>query len=551
MRNLITVFIKRAYPSTVFVFTLFIYNPSIAQLNLNWAYSFGSSNANDHTLIYRSALNDKNGIVIFGECDSTVDLDPGSGVANLNNLPYYNSNFTSNNFIAQYDSMANLQFVRLMADTVYGSYAVLRMFKILCDKTGNIYFLLTYLNVNSGSSLGMGWNVSGNMITTDIPSGMSGSFILKFDDAGNCLYAKSLGFNAEIRNAVIDNDNNLIYMGDFKGTTDLDPGASIQNFTATYEDAYLTKLDTSGNVIFIKIIHCLNFVASGMAEVGPMYIVTDTHDNIYFTLAFYGLFDFDPGAGLAAAAGSYNSNTPWNVMLVKWDSSGSYIYKKGFYQTNFGINLKIDPNNNLYLWGSVNFPTDIDPGPSTTMLYPANGWNVLANYSDDGNLISYKQFSGVGHENRIIDLAITGDKLLILAFDKSDSASYSSIGIPSVGNINNFGKELFIVSDTTFSSSSFQVISESYDSIPIYSGIITGTNNSIYLVGSYIGVFDADFNAGVHNLQNLFANQYTESGLISKYLITAVPLPVGIMENEEPEIINIYPNPFYYSLSVY
>ena len=94
MRNLITVFIKRAYPSTVFVFTLFIYNPSIAQLNLNWAYSFGSSNANDHTLIYRSALNDKNGIVIFGECDSTVDLDPGSGVANLNNLPYYNSNFT-------------------------------------------------------------------------------------------------------------------------------------------------------------------------------------------------------------------------------------------------------------------------------------------------------------------------------------------------------------------------------------------------------------------------------------------------------------------------
>lgn len=523
------------------IFFIFFINALNAQLNLNWAYSFGSTfTINNYATIFWSDISMNNSIVSCGSADSTVDFDPGPGVVTLNNLWW-------EFFISKYDSAANLVFAKPMLDTAFAGYPTCVSRKIICDKIGNFYLILGLCGPYLPSNYtGIGWNIAGAMTIDSIQKGKMRYFIIKFDGSGNCLFVKKMANNVYINDAIIDNNDDLIMCGNFSGTKDLAPGPPVQVFSTTEEDAFVTKLDSSGIIIYINVIHCTDAGAGGYALINPGALTVDSQDNLFFGLGMQGVYDIDPGIDSNIVTAPYDPNGVWgNTLLVKWDSTGNFVFRKKFFRSGFGFNISIDEYDKLYLWGLLgDYPVDIDPGPDTVMLTSTDYLDaVIAKFNNNGTYVISKQITGNDWQE-IEDFHITkNNKYYLLGLTRDDSTAFASLGIPNIGQSSPCGKRVIIQTDSLLNGFYFQTISNSCDSEAYFnSGLLSDLDDNFYLFGGYTGVFDADLGAGVYNLNNPFALQpYSLSCVISKY--ATANSPVNVYDNEDFSSVIIFPNP--------
>ncbi|MES2763947.1 MAG: T9SS type A sorting domain-containing protein, partial [Bacteroidota bacterium] len=181
-------------------------------------------------------------------------------------------------------------------------------------------------------------------------------FISKLDSAGNFIWAKSIGNNnalAFIPSIVTDATGNIYTTGQLYGTIDIDPGSSTHAITSTggtvNSDAFILKLDTSGNFINVKQIK--SYGACSGSE-----LTSDAIGNIYATGVFYGQTNFDPGA----------SNTSLNYAL---GIDQTYILKLG---------SSVTGNQDVF---SLNLPITIFPNPNN------GSFNIVAKEKMNLNLI--------------------------------------------------------------------------------------------------------------------------------------------------------------------
>jgi hypothetical protein len=87
----------------------------------------------------------------------------------------------------------------------------------------------------------------------------------------------------------LDASGNIYSVGSFQGTADFDPGPSTFNLiSAGYQDIYISKLDASGDFVWVK--HC-----GGTGWDEGRSITTDPSGNIYTTGFFSDTADFNPG----------------------------------------------------------------------------------------------------------------------------------------------------------------------------------------------------------------------------------------------------------------
>jgi len=88
----------------------------------------------------------------------------------------------------------------------------------------------------------------------NLDSSTGNTFILKLDKDGNFIWARNIGGGYNTRPSIaLDNQENIIISGDFRGTWDFDPGANTFNLTSTGKhDIFITKLDFDGNFIWAK-----------------------------------------------------------------------------------------------------------------------------------------------------------------------------------------------------------------------------------------------------------------------------------------------------------
>jgi hypothetical protein len=487
-------------------------NYADAQLNLKWAYSLGSM-LNYHAVILSSAVSMDNSIVACGDADSTVDFDPGPGMLNLDISQY-------GYFISKYDTGGNVLFAKPMYDTTAGSAPSGGFLKVICDNNNNFYLIIGIYapSNNQNDFVGIGFNISGVMNYDSIPKGKSRYFLVKFDGNGNCLYMKKMALNIEVDDAIIDNDDNLIICGYFSGSKDLAPGTPVQIFTAAEEDAFVTKLDSTGNISFIKLIHCEG-AGAGYAYIAPHSLTSDSQNNIFFVAELQGIYDLDPGIDSNIVTAPYCNGSCVNYLLEKLDSFGNFIYMKKFFQNGIPISLKADLYDNIYLWCDTS----------------------ISKYHNNGNLIFLKD---IGNKVDIYDLQITKSNKFFLYGATADSVGFALLGIPSVGQTIGNGKKVIIQADSLLNGYYFAEISNSFDSTSWYNSILSDIQDNIYLFGYYAGLFDADFNAGTYNLENPYANplQQTRSCIISKYQTAYNPNYVfgnnGILN------FSILPNPF-------
>ncbi len=210
-------------------------------------------------------------------------------------------------------------------------------------------------------------------------------------------WAKQLGgTNDDLGNAITSDPNgNVFSTGSYKGTADFDPGAGTFNLVANGRDAYVSKLNGSGNFVWAARI--------GGPTVGDLAtgngIAVDVSGNVYTTGYFMGTVDFDPGAGtfnMVSNAGLYD------IYISKLDASGNFVWAKqiGSAGQDAGNGITLDPLGNIYVTGYFTNTADFDPNAGTFNLTSAGGYDAFVLKLDlAGNLVWADKLGGTGNDS--------------------------------------------------------------------------------------------------------------------------------------------------------
>ena len=284
-------------------------------------------------------------IYTTGLFDLTTDFDPGPGTYNLTCAGYYDI------FIAKYDPTGNLLWAKQI-----GAIDDDRGKDLKVDAAGNVYvtgFFRDTVDFDPGAGVF-------NLKSLSQQNG----FVLKLDSEDNFLWAKDLGGVASVtsNHICLDRTGHIYTTGVFFNTGDFDPGPGVYNLVTNTQNAFVSKLDSSGNFVWAKALG-----GTGYAQANAIGL--DSTGNVYISGVFSSTADFDPGSGVynLTPAGSND------IFIAKLDNSGNFIWAKriGGIGDDFTYKMATDDSGNIRLTGSFRGTTDFDPGTGVYNLTAA------------------------------------------------------------------------------------------------------------------------------------------------------------------------------------
>ncbi len=289
-------------------------------------------------------------------------------------------NSNSNVFVTKFNAAGNVVWASIL-DAV--SPATYGGFSISIDGMGNSFIggrfgsnindsIMFYKYNNTGNLVwkkyakgsGTNWNVSsisndasGNTYiagtlacatltfnSTSITNSSAGRllFVVKYDVAGNVVWAKSSGTYPSLYGASITTDalGNSYVAGSFIGNYAAFGGTVLTNLAGgngSY-DIFIVKFDVMGNVIWAK-------RGGGLLNDQALGITNDISGNVYITGFFYTDAVFETL--------SLYSNGVAEAFIVKYDPAGNAIWAKsgGGTFNDGGTGISANANGNIYMSG--------------------------------------------------------------------------------------------------------------------------------------------------------------------------------------------------------
>ncbi len=249
------------------------------------------------------------------------------GTANFGGISLVNSSTSDTDFfIAKLDSSGNFLWAKKALISYGTSNDIGR--GIATDSNGNCYVTGVFEDSAYFDSIYL------------FSSGNKDVFITKLDSSGNFLWAKKAGgtSNDEGYSISTDNSGNVCITGYFRGTASFGSNSLVSSGTSYY-DIFISKLDTSGNFLWVK-------KAGGTNNDYGSGIVTDNSGNSYITGRFVGNASF--GSTTLTSSGFED------IFIAKLDSSGNYLWAKkagGTGGNDSGYDLATDSIGNCYVTG--------------------------------------------------------------------------------------------------------------------------------------------------------------------------------------------------------
>lgn len=236
---------------------------------------------------------------------------------------------------------------------------------IAVDTAGNVYSVGNFkdtVDFDPGAGI--------YTLTCNSSSVNSGFYLSKLDVNGNFVWAKSFvsTSNSTVTSIALDSLGDTYITGSFNGTLDFDPNiGTFSVASAGSYDAFILKINSSGNFVWVKTISSVGaaYPLNPTYGVNPSFITIDKKGKIHVGGSFYGIMDFDPGAGvynLDFAGGN-------SVFILKLDNSGNFIWAKNFGGALvFFSSIAVDVFENVYITGTFWCFADFDPGPGVYNL---------------------------------------------------------------------------------------------------------------------------------------------------------------------------------------
>lgn len=302
--------------------------------NLIWVKTFGGfgdDRANDIEM-------DQDGnLIITGGFSGAVDFDPGAGVHNL----------VGTGYIEFFALKLNPDGDFIWAKSLGGDFGE-EGYGIAIDHNNDILITGYFMDTVDFAPLEAG--------DIHISEGNEDVFILKLDEDGNFIWARTFGgmgpdFGEDI---AVDSDNNIYPVGRYSFLVDIDPGSGVHNLPSSFgsEEGFIQKLDSNGNFVWAA------SLVSNTVDICER-IQIDTNNQIYILGEFgYGA-DFDPGTGIHTLP----SNGQWDIFVQKLDTAGNYIWARSFggTETEYSWGLTIDNGGSIYITGTFQSTVDFDP----------------------------------------------------------------------------------------------------------------------------------------------------------------------------------------------
>ena len=190
--------------------------------------------------------------------------------------------------------------------------------------------------------------------------GASDIFIAKYDENGSGLWAHALGGLQNDKGTALYIDENEVYLsGVFQSTANIDPTSTTSPLnSAGDEDVFLARFDTSGNYIWATSI-------AGNSEDMSNDIGKDIDGNVYVTGFFSSTADFSPGPGTIGVI-SLSSHGDKDIFVAKYDSAGAVISAMSIGGNGEDISnaFAID-DEHFYIAGSFSSMVDFDHSPNS------------------------------------------------------------------------------------------------------------------------------------------------------------------------------------------
>jgi hypothetical protein len=441
-----------------------------------------------------------------------IDLDPGP-------LGYFvNANGGYDTYIHKVDANGYL----VWAKTFGGTQNDVGL-SIALDANGNIFV--------TGHFFGTTDFDPGAGVTELTSNGARDVYILKLDANGDFLWARSFGAaNDDFGHSITTDANGNAYVaGKFKGTVDFDPGVGTAEFTsAGNDDMFIQKLDANGNLVWVH-------AFGGVGNDRGLALTTDASGNVYTTGTFIGTIDFDPGVGVLDLS---SGGSIFDIFIQKLDTDGNLIWAKvmGGSNWDFGHAIATDANENVYTTGYFHLTVDFDPGAGT------------ANLTSHGEADVFVQ-----------KLDANGDFLWARSMGSSAGDSYgNSIGVDANENVYTTGEFYGTVdfdpgagtnylTSSGFSDIYYQKLDPNGNflwatkfgdiSTDLGQGITVDVNGTICATGYFGSTVDFDPGPETTNLTAIGANSEI---FIQKF---SQPGTVGVLNNNQDEVLTVYPNP--------
>lgn len=351
--------------------------------NLIWAVGIGNS-GNE---LGRAITIDANGdILVTGSFTSTaVDFDPGSGTTILS------GDGTLNIFVLKLTSSGTLVWAKSIGGT--GDDVA---FTICSDANSNVFI---------GGHFWGGVDFDPGPGINTVTSTAIDAFALKLDVNGNYVWVAPFHSNSEshVNSIKTNSSGEVVMVGYFIATMDLDPGIGTNNLTSASIDGFIIKLNQLGNLIWGKQLGGVN------NEVYYDFDI-DHLGDIITTGYCQGGADFDPGPAtftLPTYAGT-------DAFIQKLDTDANLIWAKvfGSVTNDNGYGIDVDELGNIVSTGYYSGTVDFDPAVGIFSNHTAIGSvdAYIQKLDINGNFVWAKTFGGTGDDiPRGISIAPAGD----------------------------------------------------------------------------------------------------------------------------------------------
>jgi hypothetical protein len=489
-----------------------------AQPDLRWAKQMG---ATQDDFAVDIALDSDGNSYTTGWFSGSADFDPDVGYFNLTSKSYY-----SDVFISKLDSLGNFVWARQFGGSGPDIAA-----SLATDPFGNIIVVGKFSDtVDFDPGIGS-FNLTAAPNVEDI-------FICKFDFNGNFVWAKQIsgsGTNYKEANSVgVDALGNIVTTGYFSGVVDFDPGNNGFNLSSNNYDVFVCKLDSNGNLIWVKQMGGANYDEGRSVAV-------DVNGNIY-TTGYYGYTaDFDPGTGV------FNLTAiDWgDIFISKLDALGNFVWARSIGGHNLlygdmGSSIIVDAHSNVYTTGYFEDTADFDPGIGIYKLITTGFRDVfISKLNSSGDFVWAKSFGGNdydGDTGNDISLDTDGNIYALGSFCSTvDFDPGTSIHNLSTGS----REDIFISKLDSFGNFKWAgKIGGGSGGLNHGYSLILNAQGQIYCTGTFEQTTDFDPGSGVSNITSFGGRDIFVCKLGNQVLI-------GVDEDnpfENP--FTVFPNPF-------
>lgn len=384
----------------ILIFTIISSSLSYGQAQVEWANVFGGD-AYDvgHTL----RVDSYNNTYVAGQFRETVSFDPNSN----------DYDFTAGDlgdvYLQKFDENGNFLWVKIFSSADSSERPIIEV-----DQNNNVYISSTF---NGTIDLDPGPNQD----LRTYNSGFTNVYLVKLNSNGDYVWGNSFEFNPTNQNIdaneiKIDTNGDVLIAGEFQGIVDFnfdDQDEFIIDPTGV--SAYLLKIDTDGNFIWVKIFEAL------YSNIYINALTFDSENNIIAAGAYLGSgsADFDPGDGTFNLSTPNGNNT--DLFVLKLDDSGSFIWAKTAVGDGVGedgqvanervTSVAVDENDAIYLTGYFRNNIDFEPASSNFSLdagingcFNCAGYNTsfFGKMDSDGNMVWLKMLEGGNYYGGVI-----------------------------------------------------------------------------------------------------------------------------------------------------